>query len=146
MSWRNLLNQGKIDRHQTSRKELDDLRAVVARDLADVDLEGLSADRRFATAYNAALQNAKMVIACCGYRVKGFGAHYTTFECLKLAMGKDIFKTAKFLDICRRKRNIADYDMAGKVTEAETAEMIKVAKSFSKRVEKWIRANYPSYD
>ncbi len=31
MSWRNLLNQGKIDRHQTSRKELDDLRAVVAR-------------------------------------------------------------------------------------------------------------------
>ena len=109
-------------------------------------MEGLSADRRFATAYNAALQSAKMVIACCGYRVKGFGAHYTTFECLKLAMGKDIFKTAKFLDICRRKRNIADYDMAGKVTEAETAEMIKVAKSFSKKVGKWIRANYPSYD
>jgi len=118
---------------------------VVARDLADVDLEGLSADRRFAIAYNAALQSAKMVIACCGYRVKGLGIHYTTFECLKLAMGKGIFRTAKFLDACRRKRNIADYDVAGKVTEAEATEIIKAAISFSKRVENWIRVNYPSY-
>jgi hypothetical protein len=29
------------------------------------------ADRRFATAYNAVLQLAKMVIACAGYRVAG---------------------------------------------------------------------------
>ena len=32
------------------------MRALVARDLADAQVPGLSADRRFATAYNAALQ------------------------------------------------------------------------------------------
>ena len=32
------------------------MRALVARDLADSKVAGLSADRRFATAYNAALQ------------------------------------------------------------------------------------------
>jgi hypothetical protein len=50
---------------------LTDLRAVIARDLQDAALSGLSADRRFATAYNAVLQLTKMVIACAGYRVVG---------------------------------------------------------------------------
>lgn len=145
MTWQELLNEDRVEKHKTSRRELDDLRAVIARDLVDAGLEDLSADRRFATAYNAALQSAKMAIACCGYRVKGFGAHYVTFECLKLAVGKRIFKTAKFLDRCRRKRNVADYDAAGRVTEAEAEQMIKVAKSFAKKVEKWIRNNYPAY-
>jgi hypothetical protein len=43
------------------------MRALVARDLADSKVSGLSADRRFATAYNAALQAANMAIACAGY-------------------------------------------------------------------------------
>jgi hypothetical protein len=36
---------------------------------ADAAIPALSEDRRFATAYNAALQTAKMAIACAGYRV-----------------------------------------------------------------------------
>jgi len=145
MTWQELLNEGRIEKHQTSRRELDDLRNVITRDLEDADLEQLSDDRRFAIAYNAALQSAKMVIACCGYRVKGLGAHHVTFECLKLAMGRPVFKTAGLLDRCRRKRNIADYDAAGRVTEAEAKEMIKLARSFTGKVEKWIRDNYPIY-
>jgi hypothetical protein len=42
------------------------MRAFVARDLADAKVKTLSADRRFATAYNAALQAANMAIACAG--------------------------------------------------------------------------------
>lgn len=34
------------------------MRALVARDLADANVEGLSADRKYATAYNAALQGS----------------------------------------------------------------------------------------
>lgn len=45
------------------------MRELIARDLADAGVAGLSADRRFATAYNAALQAANMAIACAGYRV-----------------------------------------------------------------------------
>ena len=64
MTWQDLLDEGRIAEHTTTRAELDELRAIVARDLADAEIDCLSADRRFATAYNAALQSAKMIIAC----------------------------------------------------------------------------------
>jgi len=69
VTWARLLANNEVQRHKTSKKELDKLRAVIRRDLADASLDGASADRRFATAYNAALQAAKMAIACAGYRV-----------------------------------------------------------------------------
>ena len=50
-----MLASRDVQRHRTSKKELDDIRALIARDLADVGVAALSADRRFATAYNAAL-------------------------------------------------------------------------------------------
>ena len=63
MNWQTLLRAGRIKPHQTSKQELDDLRAVIARDLANAAIEELSDDRRFATAYNAALQAARMAVA-----------------------------------------------------------------------------------
>ena len=72
MSWKQLLAGRKVHTHQTSKQELDELRAVVKRDLADAALPALSEDRRFATAYNAALQAARMAVACAGYRVCAF--------------------------------------------------------------------------
>jgi len=143
MTWQDLLNKGRIEEHTTTRAELDELRAVVARDLADAEVDLLSADRRFATAYNAALQSAKMIIACSGYRVRGFGAHHTTFECVKLAMGNPIHNIARFLDQARRKRNTADYDAAGRIADIEVEDMIQIAKSFAAQVEKWIKKNHP---
>ena len=79
VTWTQLLASNEVQRHKTSKKELDKLRAVIRRDLADASLRGASADRRFATAYNAALQAAKMVIACAGYRVVGAGHGDATF-------------------------------------------------------------------
>ena len=49
-----LLAGRDIQRHRTSKQELDNMRTLIARDLADSGVDGLSADRRFATAYNAA--------------------------------------------------------------------------------------------
>ncbi len=69
MTWTQLLASNEVHRHKTSKKELDKLRAVIARDSADASLDGVSADRRFATAYNAALQAAKMAIACAMRRI-----------------------------------------------------------------------------
>jgi hypothetical protein len=69
MSWKQLLAARKVHTHQTSIQELDELRAVIRGDLSDATIPALSEDRRFATAYNAALQTAKMAIACDGYRV-----------------------------------------------------------------------------
>src|SRR5687768_495220 len=94
MSWQSLLQAQKIRPHSTSRKEIEDLRAVVERDLQDAKIEALSADRRFATAYNAALQLAKIVLACAGYRVVGPAHHQTTFEALEIAMGPSVTSVA----------------------------------------------------
>ena len=72
MSWKKLLQENKLHRHRTSVQELTEIRRLVARDLADVAIPALSEDRRFATAYNAALQTGKMAIACAGYRISSF--------------------------------------------------------------------------
>jgi hypothetical protein len=95
MNWQSLLESGRVKRHTTSQQETSDLRNIVERDLKDASVEIISADRRFATAYNAVLQLAKMVIACSGYRVSGLGHHQTTFEVLELAMGPQIGKLVR---------------------------------------------------
>src|SRR5882724_11257934 len=81
MSWKKLQAEGRVRTHKTSKKELSELRAIVARDLEDAAIQELSDDRRFATAYNAALQTAKMAIACAGYQLASTpGHHRLTFE------------------------------------------------------------------
>src|SRR5690349_6396220 len=100
MSWQTLLQTQRIRPHRTSKRELDDLRGVVKRDLEDASVPMLSADRRFATAYNAALQLAKMVVACSEYRVVGPGHHQTTFEALEIAMGHSVSGLALYFDTC----------------------------------------------
>lgn len=66
MSWKQYLAKGEVKVHLTSTQELRNIRALIARDLADAALKGLSADRRFATAYNAALQAGKIAVAVLG--------------------------------------------------------------------------------
>ena len=144
VTWTQLLAHNEVQRHKTSKKELDKLRAVVARDLGDASLDGVSADRRFATAYNAALQTAKMAIACAGYRVVGAGHHRISFEVVKLAMGKPADRYSDYFDRCRRKRNIIDYDDAFVATETEATEIMTKAKEFVAMIEQWIAKAHPS--
>ena len=112
------------------------MRAIIARDLTDASVVGLSADRRFATAYNAALQSAKMAIACAGYRVTtGAGHHKISLECIELAMGSTAHTFADYFDRCRRKRNVIDYDDAFVATETEAEEILQEANEFAEMVE-----------
>jgi uncharacterized protein (UPF0332 family) len=145
MTWQSLLQAQRIRPHKTSREELDDLRDVVERDLQDAGVEALSADRRFATAYNAALQLAKIVIACSGYRVVGAGYHLATFESLEIAMGSPVSALAAYFDTCRRKRNQVDYDRTNAATETEAEDLLQKAEEFRELVEQWIQKHYPGY-
>lgn len=145
-TWQHLLAQNRLQKHETSTRELDDLRAVVDRDLHDAALKGLSDDRRFATAYNAALQLGKMVLACAGYRVTGMHHHRTTIEALALAMGPAIRDLAAYFDLCRRKRNVVDYDRAYVATKAEADELIAKVQEFKKKVAQWVAEKKPQLD
>ena len=130
MNWQSLLQAQRIKSHRTSRQELDDLRDVVERDLQDAAVPAVSADRRFATAYNAVLQLGKMVVACAGYRVVGSGHHLTTFEAVEIAMGSSVAVLVTYFDTCRRKRNLVDYDRADAATETEAEELLNKAEEF----------------
>ena len=132
-----------VARHRTSKKELDDIRALVARDLADAKVAGLSADRRFATAYNAALLAAHMAIACAGYRVTAkAGHHKVSFDSIKLAVGAGADKYADYFETCRRKRNVIDYTRAQVATDTETEEIVEKATEFYEFVEAWIDSKF----
>jgi hypothetical protein len=143
MSWKKLLQDNKVHQHTTSRQELAEIRRLVARDLADASIPALSEDRRFATAYNAALQTAKMAIACAGYRIASVpGHHRLTFEGAKLALGKPAEQLADYFDACRRKRNEIDYTGATIATTTEADELLLHAKSFLNMVEGWIESKH----
>jgi allantoicase len=121
------------------------MRALIARDLADAAIAGLSADRRFATAYNAALQAANMAIACAGYRiVSKVGHHRVSLDSTKLVLGKTAHKYADYFETCRRKRNTIDYTFSNVATETEANEILIQASQFYGEVEDWIANNHPS--
>jgi hypothetical protein len=145
VTWTKLLGSHDVQRHRTSKKELDDIRGLVARDLADATVAGLSADRRFATAYNAALLAANMAIACAGYRVTAkTGHHKISFDSMKLALGAGADKYADYFEACRRKRNVIDYTRSQVATETEAKEILEKATEFYEFVEAWVKTTHPS--
>lgn len=145
MTWTQLLANHDVQAHRTSKNELDDLRALVARDLADATVVGLSADRRFATAYNAALLAANMAIACAGYRVIAkTGHHKISFDSIKLALGGGVDKYADYFETCRRKRDVIDYTRSHVATETEAKELVEKTREFHEFVEAWIDSKFPN--
>ncbi len=121
------------------------MRALVARDLADAQVQGLSADRRFATAYNAALQTANMAIACAGYRVTAkTGHHKVTVEAITLAVGPAVSAYADYFETCRRKRNVIDYTRSQVATDSEAEEIVNKAREVYELVEGWIKTKFPT--
>jgi len=119
------------------------MRALIARDLADAMVSGLSADRRFATAYNAALLSANMAIACAGYRVTAkTGHHKISLNSVRLALSAAAGKYADYFETCRRKRNVIDYTRSHVATDTEADEIVKKATEFQGVVEAWIASKF----
>ncbi len=139
MSLNSLLKSGKLRRHKTSSREILDLFEVVRRDLKDASIKSLSADRRFATAYNAALQLTMILMHAKGYRTASQGHHKTSFEFLAAVEKKRFEKLARYFDLCRKKRNITDYDRAQVVSTREVEELIEDVKGFYDDVAKFVK-------
>ena len=142
VSLQDWLNEGRLKTHRTSRKEIEQLFAVFERDMADAGTEALSVDRRFTTAYNAALMAARAALAASGYRTSGEGGHYWTIQSLAFTLKLDD-KTIKKLNKFRQKRNISDYEMIGMVSEQEVSEMVTLAQELRELVTAWLEKNHP---
>ena len=131
MNWKHWLDKGDIQKVHVNRKSLTDLANLVDRDLKDAQVAGLSADRRFAIAYNAALNVANYVIRKNGCRVTAkIGHHRVTFLIARESLGREAENHLDYFDLCRRKRNKVDYDLAGVATDKDVAELIRQVMEF----------------
>ena len=137
MSLTDWLKRGWLVEHKPSRQEVADLFGVADRDLKDCQTPGLSPDWKLNIAHNAALQVATAALAACGFRAAREAHHYRVIQSLAHTIGAEAGLVDR-LDAFRKKRNLADYERAGVVSEQEAREMLNLARELRGRVDAWI--------
>ena len=136
------MNNGWLRRHKTSRKEIENLVMIVNRDLKDAK-GGISDDWRFGIAYNAALKLCTILLYAEGFRAEKTLQHYRTIQALPLILGNKRKDDAEYLNSCRSKRNIVEYDYVGDVTGHDADELIEFVKKLKADVIEWLNNNHP---
>ena len=133
---------GWLRPHQTSKRQIADLFAIVDRDLEDA-ARGLSPDWQFGIAYNAVLKLCTVLVYAEGWRPEKNLAHYRTLQALPLILGETRTDDADYLNTCRAKRNTAEYDSPGQVTAAEAKELAAFARELRGDVIVWLEKHHP---
>ena len=141
MSLLDWAESGWLRPHTTSREEVAGLLGIVERDLADAG-QGISADWKFGIAYNAALRLCTILLHAEGFRPERILQHYRTIQALGLILGPDRRADVEYLEVCRKKRNIIEYDSAGSVSETDAAELVKFVVELRTGVRKWLGENH----
>ena len=142
MSLRDWAESGWLRPHKTSTQEIGDLLAIVDRDLTDA-CSNVSAYWRFGIAYNAALRLCTILLYAEGYRPERNLQHYRTIQALAVILGDDRKADADYLEVCRKKRNVIEYDAVGTVTERDAEELATFALELKSRVLKWLEEKHP---
>jgi len=137
------LKKGVLTTHSPSRDEISALLGVVARDLRDCRVPGLSPEWRLSIAYNAILQAAAAALAASGYRVRRReGHHYYTLQSLAHTVGVET-KLLHVLDVLRTKRHLSDYVRSGAVSAGEADEAVALADQLCAQVHQWLAQHHP---
>jgi uncharacterized protein (UPF0332 family) len=142
MSLTNWADNGWLRPHRTSPQEIADLLKIVERDLLDARAGGLSEDWKFGIAYNAALKLCTILLYAEGYRAEKNLQHYRTIQALPLILGETSQGDADYLNACRSKRNIAEYDRTGVVSAGEAEELLAFIKELREKVVQWVRKHH----
>lgn len=143
MSLRDWAASGWIREHAATRQEIQDLFAVVDRDLEDARVPRLSADWRLNIAYNAALQLATLAMHAEGYRPGRDRAHERAILSLAHTVGAQR-EVVDLVDHARRKRNQANYEVAGSTSDREAAQLFEVASNLRADVVRWLKRKHPA--
>ena len=134
---------GWLRKYQTTAKEVSSLISLVERDLRDAEQEEISLDWRFNIAYNAAFQLSTIVLYASGYRTgRGESKHYRVIHAIPLVIGEEFIPIRDFLDNCRRKRNVSEYDAVGTVSEKELDDLLEITRNFKDQVKNWLKKNH----
>jgi hypothetical protein len=139
-----LQTENRVKAEPATKAELDQLREVVKRNLADAKAADVSPDGRFGFSYSAARTLATMVIRAAGYRVTSkMGGHYYTFLALEASDAAFDTQAAAF-DDAREKRNDFSDEDAGVVTDSEAEALLNEVTQFQQDAEAWIAKKDPS--
>lgn len=145
MNLEELLNQNKIKLHTTSKEEIQNLINAIERDIKDANTHGLSSDRRFCIAYNAILLSATILLNCSGYCTVGESHHFNTIRTIPIILGEEYLKLSRYFDHCRYKRNLADYERIGSISNKEAQEILAETKNFFLIIKEWIKVKHSQY-
>ncbi|MBC8432645.1 MAG: hypothetical protein H8D96_12100, partial [Desulfobacterales bacterium] len=77
-----------------------------------------------------------------GFKAEKSLQHYRTIQALPLILGKERMDDAQYLDACRSKKNIVEYDYVGGVTGADADELIDFVKELKTDVLGWLKKNH----
>jgi hypothetical protein len=128
---------GWLRPHKTSPEEINNLLAIVERELADSAVVDISLDARLGMLYNAALKLADVALRSAGYRPgRRQSHHHRTIMSLPLTLGDRWSDAAEFLDTIRVLRNRADYESVGFATQKQITELRKLVTKLQHAVER----------
>ena len=102
----NLQRIGQLKNEPFDKQEFDRLLQMARSRLADAQLENLSNEGRFTSAYSSAHSAALAALRWHGYRSEN---RFTVFQCLAHTLGWPPHKW-RVLDAAHQKRNLAEYE------------------------------------
>jgi len=111
---------------------------MVDRDLRDASVAEISLDWRFGIVYNAALKLCTVLLFSEGYRAARDLQHYRTIQAMTIILGSERKDDVAYLDACRKKRNIVEYEQAGVTTETQADELVEFVRTFRTDVLAWL--------
>lgn len=136
-------NNGWLRPHVTDKFEIANLLAIVDRDMEDAAADGISDDWKFGIAYNAALKLATIMLYASGFKPEKNLAHYRTLLAIEFTIGVHRKDDAAYLDACRIKRNVVEYDNIGGASHAEAIELLDFVKELRQEVLEILAEKYP---
>lgn len=78
-----------------------------------------------------------------GYRPENTLAHYRTLLAIEFTIGPHRKEDAVYLDACRAKRNMVEYDNIGGASRAEAQELLDFTKELKIEVLKILQEQHP---
>jgi hypothetical protein len=144
MSLENWLRSDFLIKHDPTVAEVQQLLAVVDRELSDAAVPGLSPDGKFLHAYTAALQLCVVALHANGYDLaKGKGHHHYAINSLEHTLGKEQADTTIYLSQCAKQRSQGMYERTGVVGPEDAEDLLQAARRLRDDVLGWLRANHP---
>jgi hypothetical protein len=128
----NLARIGSLKQEPADWKEIDGLLESGRARMQDAGRPDLAFESRFDLGYNAAHSIALAALRACGYRSN---TRFLVFQCLQHTLGLPP-KQWMLLDICHRRRNIAEYEGHFEVDERLLREMLDLVASMLTKAER----------